>query len=146
MDLRQGMKKTCTQIIEFFAGLADRGDFRYAPEKWSLKEVFQHVVDTERIFAYRLLRLGRGDSTPLSGFDQDIYNLHAEVEKKSMDELIDEFRVTRQHTDGILESLSDRNLRFIGTSSGEALSARAAAFIIIGHAAWHERIIRERYL
>ena len=147
MELRRGMKMTRQQIIDFFAGLAeDKGDFRYAADKWTIKEVLQHVIDTERILAYRLLRLGRRDQTPISGFNQDIYNIHAGAQEKSMHKLIEEFRLTRQQTESILEGLSDRNLQFIGTSSDEALSARAAAFIIIGHAAWHLRIIRDLYL
>ncbi len=147
IDLRQQMMHSGQDVADFFSGIEHvKGDFRYAVGKWSIKEVFQHMIDTERIFAYRLFRIGRGDDTPLSGFNQDLYNLHAGVEEKSMIHLMEEFKVTREYTQVILEGFSDTNLAYIGTSSGHPLSARAAAFIIIGHAEWHMNKIRDLYL
>ena len=147
LKLREGMTETLQPVVDFFSNLTlEQGDLRYAPDKWSIKEVFQHMIDTERIFAYRLLRLGRGDGTPMSGFNQDLFIDRQGVDQKSMLELISEFVTTRRFTISVLGGFSDGDLEFIGTSSGAPLSARAAAFIILGHTNWHLNKIRELYL
>tara|TARA_B100000497_G_C7670573_1_gene404691 strand:- start:1180 stop:1704 length:525 start_codon:yes stop_codon:yes gene_type:complete len=118
----------------------------YDQGKWTMKEVFQHMIDTERVFAHRLFRLGRMDSTSLPGFDQDVYNSPSGANDKSMTTLQNEYATTRANTAAIIQSLSVDQLSFVGEASGFPLSSRAAAFIILGHEQWHIEIMNERYL
>ena len=109
-----------------------------------MAQVVQHVVDTERIFQARLLRIARGDQTPLPGFDQDPYV--AAAARRPLAPLADELDRLRASTLDLVTSLSDADLRRTGTASGSALSARAAAWIIAGHERHHLAVLRERYL
>ena len=137
-------KKT---VIEFFRSIpSNKLEYRYESDKWSVKEILQHLIDTERIFLHRCFRIARNDRTPLTGFDQNAYVEPSGADQKSIDELLDEFSVNRDHSIILLKSLSDENLKFTGNASGYDLSARAAAFIIPGHDLWHIDIIKERYL
>lgn len=121
-----------------------RGGHRYAPGKWTLAQSVQHVIDTERIFGVRGLRIARGDETPLPGFDQDAF---AEVTSyRPLTDLADEFEAVRASTLTLFASLGPEAAVRVGTSSGGPLSARAAGWIIAGHGRHHDRIVRERYL
>lgn len=122
------------------------GDFRYAPEKWSIKEVVGHVSDAERIFAYRLLRIARGDKTPLPGFEQDDYINAANFSSQRLAVLLEEFGSVRGATLSLLRSLDGVALTRTGTASNNHISARALVYIIAGHAAHHLRILQQRYL
>jgi hypothetical protein len=147
VDLIAGLKKGKKQTIAFFDSLPEHKLlFRYAEGKWTPKEVLQHLIDTERVFAYRAFRIGRGDVRPLAGFDQDAYIEPSEANEKSRIELLDEYDLVRRHTTSLVSSLSERNLMNIGVASDHPLSSRAAAFINIGHEKWHIKIIKERYL
>lgn len=146
-ELIKSFKDDFNAILELYKSMpSDKLDYRYAPYKWSLKEVFQHIIDTERIFIYRCFRIARHDKTPLPGFEQDDYILPSEADKKSLEALIEEFKAVRQNSIVLLNSLNETNLKFIGVVNGNPLSARAAAFNIIGHNKWHVNIINERYL
>ncbi len=135
------------QVVEFFRSIPEKKlHYRYAEDKWTCKEILQHLIDTERIFLYRCLRIARNDQTPLAGFDQNTYIVPSGANEKSMDELIAEFEINRMNSIQLLSSLSAQNLSCIGNASGSDLSARAAAFIIPGHDQWHSTIIKERYL
>ncbi|MDC1162182.1 DinB family protein, partial [Tenacibaculum sp.] len=113
---------------------------------WSIKEVLQHLIDTERIFMYRCFRIARKDSTSLAGFDQNIYIEPSGAANKSIPNLLEEFRINRDNSISILQSLSEENLSFIGNSNDSKMSARAAAFVIPGHDVWHINVINEKYL
>jgi len=146
-ELINGFIEGGKNTLSFFTALAnDKYDFRYAPGKWSIREVLQHLIDTERIFSHRCFRIARRDITPLAGFDQSIYVDPSSAKDKSVAQLQEEYRVGRTATISLLKSLSDQDLSFIGNSNGGAMSARAAAFIIIGHDIWHIDMIQERYL
>lgn len=120
------------------------GGHRYAPGKWTLSQSVQHVIDTERIFAARALRIARGDRTPLPGFDQDAF---AETTAdRDLEALADELAAVRASTVLLVTSLDAGALGRVGTASGGPLSARAAGWIIAGHDRHHQRIVRERYL
>ncbi len=121
-----------------------RATFAYAPGKWTLAGVGQHVIDTERIFAYRALRIARGDATPLPGFDQDA--VAATAPQRPLADLADEVDAVRAATVALFASLPAEALTRVGTASGGPLSARAAGWIIAGHEQHHARIVRERYL
>ena len=116
----------------------------YAPGKWTLAGVAQHVTDTERIFAARALRVARGDRTPLPGFDHDVFA--AAAPDRPLAALADELGAVRAATVALFESLTDEALRRVGTSSGGPLSARAAGWIVAGHERHHLAVVRERYL
>jgi len=146
-SLITGYSESNTAIIDFFTAISEeKFVHRYLPEKWSIKEILQHIVDTERIFALRFLRIARNDKTPLPGYDQDDYIEPSDADKKTKAELIEEFVITRAFSTNIVKSINKENLKNIGTVSNSKISARACAFLIIGHANWHMNIIKERYL
>ena len=135
------------QIVEFFRGIPiDSLEFRYAEGKWTIKEVFQHIIDTERVFAHRCFRIARHDSTPLAGFEQDDYIIPSKANLKPINDLLEEYQAVRKNTTMLIKSLSNEDLEFIGSANGGNLSARAAIFIILGHEIHHVNVVRERYL
>ena len=123
-----------------------RGVHRYAPDKWSIKEVIGHVSDSERIFAYRALRIGRGDTTPLPGFEQDHYVPHGGFDARTLSDLADELAAVRQATIHLFAHLDETALERRGTASGKPISVRALAYIIAGHERHHVAILKTRYL
>lgn len=120
--------------------------FRYAPGKWTLHEVLGHMADTERIFAYRALRIGRGDATPLPGFEQDDYVARGPFGNCTLAQLMAEFRAVRAATLCLFEAFPPEAWLRRGTTSGHPASARALACLVLGHERYHLKIIRERYL
>ncbi len=119
---------------------------RYAPGKWSMREVLSHIIDAERIFTYRALRIGRGDKTPLPGFEQDDYVAACAADKREWASLYHEFQLVRQATVILFETLPDEAWQREGIASTFPVSVRALAWITAGHEAHHLRILRERYL
>lgn len=140
---------TLERQLEATASLLDGvedGSIRYAPEKWSLSEVLLHMIDTERVFAYRALRFARGDATPLPGFDQDVFTSGADVSERSVASLLDEFRTVRAATLALLRSFDDPAWDRAGVASGHSMTTRGAAWVIAGHELHHAAILRDRYL
>ena len=134
-------------VVGFFKNIPeDKHDYVYAKDKWTCKEILQHLIDAERIFQYRCFRIARNDKTALAGFDQNIYIAPSLANSKTMDGLLDEFSILRDSSISLLNSLTDEDLKKIGEANGAAMSARAAAFTITGHEIWHMEIITERYL
>ncbi len=123
----------------------ERWDFRYAPGKWSVKEILLHLIDSERVFAYRALCIARGEQTPLPGFEQDDYVPLSGAEGRSPESLLEEYRAVREATLSLFRHLPEESLTRIGKASDNPLSARAAAWIIAGHEVHHLRVIEERY-
>lgn len=123
-----------------------QGEYRYAEGKWSLKELVGHIADTERVMAYRLLRIARGDETPLPGFDQDLFMDHSPFSDWSMDRLIADYRAVRQATLTLLQGLQEEAWSRKGTASNVGLTVRALANVIAGHERHHMNVIREKYL
>jgi hypothetical protein len=118
---------------------------RYAPGKWTINEVIGHMADTERIFSYRLLRIARGDTTPLPGFEQDDYIATAHFNERTLADLLSEFEAVRHSTARLIEALPGDVWMKKGTASGHPVTARGLATLIPGHALWHTKILRERY-
>ncbi len=146
-ELKIGFKSGKKEVIDFFRKIPeDKLDYRYQPEKWSIKEVLQHLIDTERIFIYRCFRIARRDETPLTGFDQNTYIEPSGASEKSIDQLLYEYEINRNNSINLLLSLSDEDLAFVGNSNGSPMSARVAAFTILGHDIWHMEVIKEKYL
>ena len=124
----------------------EQAGFRYAPEKWSIKEVVGHITDTERIFAYRLLRMARGDQTPLPGFEQDDYVKTANSSGRKMQDLLEEFSSVRHATISLVRSLDHASWLRRGVANQKEITVFALAFIIAGHERHHRIILEERYL
>jgi hypothetical protein len=118
---------------------------RYAEGKWSIKEILGHLIDTERIFAYRLLRVARGDSTPIPGFDENDYVTAGRFDERPLPMLLAEFRAVRLSTSALIEGLPGDSWLHRGVANNQPISARALAFIIVGHTAHHLEVLRERY-
>jgi uncharacterized damage-inducible protein DinB len=119
---------------------------RYAPGKWSVKELLGHIIDTERIFAYRALRVARADPTPLASFEENAYAAAAEAKHCDWGELLDEFDHVRQASILLLSHLPQAAWTRTGTAGDAPISVRAMAYVMIGHVAHHLDILRERYL
>ena len=146
-ELRKGFELRKQDVIHFFQSIPqDKLSYRYAEGKWSVKEVLQHLIDTERIFMYRCFRISRHDNTALAGYDQDVYVEPSNADEKSIESLLDEYRVTRDYSSNLLNSLSDVDLKYVGNSNGGPMSGRAAAFTILGHEIWHIEVIKNKYL
>ncbi len=121
------------------------GDRRYAPEKWSVKEVLGHVCDTERIFAYRALRISRGDRTPIEGFEQDDYVRNGPFAKHPIADVIEDYIAVRRATMTLLRNLDGEAWLRRGTANNNEVSVRAIAYTIAGHELHHRRILEEKY-
>lgn len=135
------------ELQRFFEAVSEeKGSFAYAPGKWTLKEVIGHVTDTERVFSYRALRIGRGDQTPLPGFDQNAWVPNAGASARTLADLLAEFHAVRAATVALLRHLPSEAPTRRGTVNDMPATVRALGWIIAGHAAHHLRIIRERYL
>ena len=134
------------QMAQLFAARSERdGNFRYAPGKWTVKEVLGHVTDTERIFSYRALRIARGDQTPLSGFEQDDYVRGGKFAERTLADLADEFGLVRAASIALFRSLPKEAWQRRGVASNNEVSVRALAFIVAGHEIHHRLILEEHY-
>lgn len=134
------------QMSRLFAGRSERdGNFRYAPDKWTIKEVLGHVVDAERIFTYRALRIGRGDETPLSSFEQDDYVKNGKFAARTLADLAEEFDAVRGASISLFRSFDDAAWGRRGVASQKQVTARALGFITAGHQIHHRMILEESY-
>lgn len=120
--------------------------YRYAPGKWTIKEILLHIIDAERIFLYRALRFARKDATPLSGYDQDPYVEASRANERSIDDLLEEFTHVRRSAVSFFSSLDNDAWMRSGTANNTSVSVRALAYIIAGHELHHLKIIKEKYL
>ena len=123
-----------------------KGSHRYAPEKWTIREVIGHITDCERVFAYRALRFSRGDRTPVPGFEENDYVANGLFDERTMDDLITEFEHVRRATIGLLNGLSEEMMSRRGVASEKEISVRALAFIMAGHETHHVELLKTRYL
>lgn len=123
-----------------------QADSAYAPGKWTIKEVLGHIIDGERVFAYRALRIARGDRTPLPGFEQDDYVRNGSFGERTLADLVEEFECVRRSTLHLLRSFNEESWSRRGTASDNEVSVRALAFIIAGHERHHANVLREKYL
>lgn len=121
-------------------------DYAYAPGKWTIKEVLGHIIDGERVFAYRALRIARGDQTPLAGFEQDDYVRNGSFGKRTLAGMLEEFECVRRSTIHLLGSFNSEAWSRRGTASDNEVSVLALAYIIAGHERHHANVLREKYL
>jgi hypothetical protein len=138
------------QITETLVGLAslteEQSAFRYAPDKWSIKELVGHMIDTERIMAYRALRIARNDKTPLPGFEQDDYVRNGPFSQCQLKDLLAELGHVRSANLSMFRSLDAEAWARRGTVDNKEISVRALAYIIAGHELHHRNVLRDRYL
>lgn len=146
-NVREVLEKQPAELKGLFASLPeDRGTYAYEEGKWTLKEVLSHLIDGERIFAYRILRISRGDETPIEGFEQDGYIENSNANNRSFAELLDEFELQRRSNMLLINNISDEGTCRLGTASGFPVSVRALVFIAAGHVMHHFGILTDRYL
>lgn len=146
-DVLERLRMQIEDTAALFGGLTDaQASYRYAPGKWSARQIVGHMSDTERVFTYRANAFARGDTTPLPSFDQDLWMANSRFDERSMNDLVTEFRAVRASTVALFESLTDEALSRVGVASGNPTTARAIAYITAGHEIHHVRIFREEYL
>jgi len=146
-DILQFMEEQGETAAQFFAGIGEeQADIRYAPGKWSIREVAGHVSDTERVFAYRALRFSRGDDTPLPGFEQDIYVKNGAANDRSMLSLAEEFRQLRISNVLLFRGFTPEMWQRRGTASDAPIITAAIPFLMAGHLQHHLNMIRNDYL
>ena len=147
VDFLAVLQKNHSECLAMFRAWSQtQWNSRYAPDKWSLKEVILHIIGTERIFAYRALRIARHDLTPLPGFSQDDYIPYLYADQRSNTSVIEEYNDTRKATISLFRNLPDEAMLFTGTAADFPLTPLSIGFIIAGHEIHHLEIIREKYL
>ncbi len=146
-DIVDTLERQCPETIALLSPLSDeQANYRYAPGKWSIKEMLGHVVDTERIFAYRALRIARNDQTPIEGFEQDDYVRGANFSECRFKDMLEEFTCVRRASVLLFQQLSTEAWLRHGTASQMGVSVRALAYIIAGHEIYHRNALKEKYL
>lgn len=145
-DILNSLDQQRRQMMLLLSGRDDEdGDLRYAPGKWSAKQVLGHVCDTERVFAYRALRISRADSTPLEGFEQDDYVRNGPFAQRPLADLVEDFIAVRRATLSLLRNLDEAAWSRRGIANKNEVTVRALAYIIAGHELHHRRILEEKY-
>ncbi|MCA6423866.1 MAG: DinB family protein [Flavobacterium sp.] len=135
------------RLVKFVQNIPmDKFDYRYAEGKWTIKDILQHLIDAERIFAYRALRFARNDKTALASFEENSYVDEANANSRSIQSLLSEMLVVRQATLSLFNTFTEAELLRIGIASNNSMSVRALGFVIIGHQNHHQKIFQERYL
>lgn len=147
LDLIEGLEKSKAELVLFLKSIPiDKFEYRYAEGKWTIKDIIQHIIDAERIFSYRALRISRNDITPLVGFDENDYVNNANAHDRNFEDLLNEMKLVRETTILLFKSFSIEQLLRIGTASNYLVSVRAIGFVILGHQLHHFKVIKERYL
>lgn len=141
-------KENTNATVDFFSNLPkEKHEFSYAEGKWTPKQVLMHLIDTERVFAYRAFVASRLDNeTELQSYDDVKYANNTDVSNRKMNHIVEEFQAVRRASETIFENLTDEQSQFINNVSGNPVSARAMAFIMIGHVKHHFNVVKERYL
>jgi hypothetical protein len=146
-DIRTNLALSIEQTLQLLWRIPlEREDFAYAPGKWTIKEVVGHLIDAERVFAYRALRFGRGDATPLPGFEQDDYVRHGGFTGRTLADLASEFEHLRRANLLLFRHFDEAALARRGVASGREVTVRALIWISAGHELHHADILRERYV
>ncbi len=146
-DLIEELEISVHRLIRFVQEIPmDKFDYRYAAGKWTIKDILQHLIDAERVFSYRALRIARNDKSPSASFEQNDYTVEAHATTRSIKSLLTELAVVRQSTLSLFSSLNEEELKRMGTAAERPISVRALGFVIIGHQNHHQQIFAERYL
>lgn len=145
-DVIELLTQQATDFPNFINNLVEKGDYAYAPGKWTIKELIGHIIDTERILIYRLLCIARGEKAALPGFEEDDYVANAHFKDRSLFSLSEEFALMRKSNMYLIKSLNEEELNKIGNANGKDMSTRSLVFVLAGHIIHHTKVIKERYL
>jgi hypothetical protein len=146
-DVLKAIKKNTQRFKKFINQIPKKKiNYAYAEGKWTIKEMLRHIIDSERVFAYRALSFSRKDPNALPGFDENNWGLHAQTINRKWNNLEDEFKALRKSTELLFESFSEEQLLSEGTASNYQINVIALGFVIAGHTEHHINIIKERYL
>lgn len=146
-DILSTLDEQRRETLLLLSGRTDEeGNFRYAPDKWSLKEVLGHINDSERIFAYRALRIARNDQTNLEGFEQDDYVRYGPFARCRLEDLVEDYIAVRRSTLSLFRNLDEAAWTRRGVANKNEVTVRALAYIVAGHELHHRRILEEKYL
>lgn len=143
LDALRGLAQSTPALL--LRATDEQAVFRYAPGKWSVKQVVGHLCDVERVFGYRALRIARADATPLPGFDEDAWAAASGADARTMTDLVAEYRAVRAATEALFDTFDDAAFARRGTANGHPVSVRALAHIIAGHERAHVAMLHERY-
>ena len=147
LSIIDGLLQQYQVVTEFFKLIpSDKLNYRYSEGKWTVKDIILHLIDAERIFAYRALRIARNDITELPGFEENDYVIEANASERSLSSLLEEYKMVRNSTICLFKSFTNEQLERLGVASESSVSVRAIGVIIQGHEKHHLEIIKERYL
>jgi uncharacterized damage-inducible protein DinB len=145
-DVIEQLEKQSTEFPDFINSLIEKADYAYAPGKWTVKELIGHIIDSERVFVYRLMCFARGEQHALPGFEEDDYVATAHFSDRSLLSLSEEFALLRKSNLYLFKSLTEKELSRSGTASERQITVRAILFVTAGHIMHHVGIIKQRYL
>ena len=146
-DINTAFKVRTKSFLHFLDAIPkDKRDHRYAENKWTIRELLQHIIDAERVFTYRALRFARKDATPLHGFDENLFAETAKADKRKWNDLLDEFKAVRESSRIMFAAFDEEQLESAGTASNSPSYVNAIGYTLLGHAQHHQNIISERYL
>lgn len=147
INLLEELESSHYYFIKFVQDIPmDKYDYRYAPGKWTIKEIIQHLIDAERVFQYRALRFSRNDATELPGYDENHFAQNSNGNERHLMDLLNEFSLVRHSTLALFKSFSNEILKRKGVANGHATSVAGIGFIIIAHQEHHKKVFQERYL
>ncbi|APY00353.1 putative damage-inducible protein DinB [Lacinutrix venerupis] len=147
--LLDGLEDGLDKTIQFFKSIpAEKLEYSYAEGKWSIKEIINHLIDSERVFAYRALRFARKDKTPVAGFEENDYAIESFANNRTIEDLLEEYILVRKSTIALYKTFGSDSeiLKRTGIASGGEVSVRALGFLVSGHEKHHCEVIKERYL
>jgi hypothetical protein len=146
-DVLKSIKKNTKAFRKFLKDIpTKKRNYAYADGKWTIQELLQHIIDGERVFAYRALTIARKDKTPLPPFDENIWAASANEISRSWEDMVEEFKTVRKSTELLFASFRDEDLLVTGTASSNPINTLALGYIIAGHVQHHMNIIKDRYL
>jgi len=146
-NIVKGLINQKEEMIHFFKSIpVFKQEYRYEDGKWTVKDLLLHLIDVERIFTYRALRIARNDKTALPGFVENDYVINANANERDFESLLNEYNIVRAATISLFENLSEADLLRLGTASNSSVSVRGIGFCILGHELHHKNVIIERYL
>ncbi len=146
-DIIAALQNQAADLQKLFNGMpVEKENYRYAENKWSIRELLGHIVDGERVFSYRALRISRGDATPLAGFDENSYVANSNFSNLEVADSLEEFSLLRGSNVLLFKNLTDEMWNRTGTASDARISVRALAYIMVGHVRHHINILQTRYL
>ena len=145
-NISQILTDQATDFPNFINNLIEKGDYAYAPGKWTIKEMFGHIIDTERIMVFRLTSFARLEQAALPGFDEDQYVINSHFKDISLESLCNEFTLLRKSNMYLIKSLNEDELNRFATANGNQITVKALVYILAGHVMHHKKVIVERYL